>query len=359
MLTFQEAKDPGLMAIRANNLTISLKKRQILTLVVEAASSCNLKCSFCDAHSGRAPKFRENSGVMKEETWEKIVVDLREYVASRGPLAMVQFHGNGEPLLNKRLASMIARVKNEGLATKARVITNGILLDGKKANELMDAGLDEFHISVDTLDRDKYRTVKVGDYAMRVLDNLRAVIPVIEARQQAGLYIKYFQAEEDNSYGITESDSESVFNEFVTAARSSSFVHLKQQPLVDVGKGMLDGKDGMAAPCEIPFYLLYVMHNGKVSGCCSDVFSGLTVGHLMEEIPPTKSHLGGSLLEVVDSMALYEIRKKHLNGRCGDIKLCAGCGNRTAVDLSQLPVETVSELNLAIMPPPQPLMAAE
>jgi hypothetical protein len=194
---------------------------------------------------------------------------------------------------------------------------------------------------------------------MRVLDNLKAVIPVIEERQTAGLYIKYFQAEADNSYGITESDSESVFNEFAAAARSSDFVHLKQQPLVDVGKGMLDGKDGMAAPCEIPFYLLYVMHNGKVSGCCSDVFNGLTVGHIMDEIPAEKSHLGGSLLEVVDSIALYEIRKKHLNGRCGDIKLCAGCGNRTAVDLSQLPSTTVDELNLAIMPPAQTLIAAE
>lgn len=57
-------------------------------------------------------------------------------------------------------------------------------------------------------------------------------------------------------------------------------------------------------------------------------------------------------------VALYEIRKKHLNGRCGDIKLCAGCGNRTAVDLSQLPSSTVEHLNRAIVPP-QKMMAAE
>jgi organic radical activating enzyme len=358
MLTFQQAKDPEFMAIRARNLTASLMNRQILTLVVEAASSCNLKCTFCDAHSGRAPKFREHAGLMREETWEKLVSDLHAYVAARGPLAMIQFHGNGEPLLNKKLPGMIARIKAEGLATKTRVITNGILLDVKKTNELLDAGLDEIHISVDTLDRDKYRDVKVGDYALRVLDNMRAVIPLIEQRQSANLYIKYFQAEEDNSYGITKSDSDSVFEEFAGAARNSDFVHLKQQPLVDVGKGMLDGKDGMAAPCEIPFYLLYVMHNGKVSGCCSDVFNGLTVGHIVDTPPPEKSHLGGSLLEVVDSIALYEIRKKHLNGRCGDIKLCAGCGNRTAVDLSNLPTETVEALNRAIVPP-QSLIAAE
>jgi organic radical activating enzyme len=358
LLTFQQAKDPAYMAIRAENLTRSLTNRRILTLVIEAASACNLKCTFCDAHSGRAPKFREHSGLMKEETFEKILIDLKVYVAARGPLAMVQFHGNGEPLLNKKLGSMIARIKRDGLAEKTRVITNGILLDATKATELMDAGLDEFHISVDTLDREKYDTVKVGDYAPRVLANLLAVIPLIEARKQAHLYIKYFQADPENSYGISEQDSETVFDTFSDQARYSDFVHLKQQPLVDVGKGMLDGKEGMEAPCEIPFYLLYIMHNGKVSACCSDVFNGLTVGHLTEEIPPMKNHMGGSILEIVDSVALYEIRKKHLAGRCGDIKLCAGCGNRTAVDLSSLPAETVKNLEQAIIPP-QGMMAAE
>jgi MoaA/NifB/PqqE/SkfB family radical SAM enzyme len=357
MLTFQQAKDPNYMAIRASNLTVSLQARQILTLVVEAASSCNLKCTFCDAHSGRAPKFREHAGLMREETWEKLVADLKIYVAERGPLAMIQFHGNGEPLLNKKLPGMIARLKQEGLARSTRVITNGILLDAKKANELMDAGLDEIHISVDTLDREKYHTVKVGDYADRVLANLLQVIPIIEERKTANLYIKYFQAEDDNSYGITKSDEESVFNTFADAARHSNYVHLKQQPLVDVGKGMLDGKDGMAAPCEIPFYLLYVMHSGKVSACCSDVFSGLTVGHITEQ--PIKSEMGNSLLDIVDSIALYEVRRKHLSGRCGDIKLCAGCGNRTAVDLSKLAPGVVDNLHRAIMPPALGLVAAE
>jgi len=351
MLTFQQAKDPQYMAVRARNLTSALLDRKILTLVIEAASACNLKCTFCDAHSGRAPKFREHAGLMKDETWTKIVEDLKVYTAERGPLAMIQFHGNGEPLLNKKISGMIRTIKREGFAHKVRIITNGILLNEAKANELIEAGLDEIHISVDTLDAEKYNAVKVGDYAPRVLDNMRKVIPIIEARQMTELYIKYFEAESDNSYGITQADSDSVFNEFAEAARASNFVHLKQQPLVDVGKGMLDGKDGMVAPCEIPFYLLYVMHSGKVSACCSDVFNGLTVGHLMEELPPAKKHMGSTILDVVDSVALYEIRRKHLNGGCNDIRLCAGCGNRTAVDVSQLPDDTRRQLDAAIVPP--------
>lgn len=358
MLTFQEAKDPNYMERRTRSLMDSLVNRQILSLVVEAASSCNLRCTFCDPHSGRAPKFREQAGVMKEETWLKVLDDIRAYVAVRGQLAMIQFHGGGEPLLNKRLPAMIEQIKREGLARTTRIITNGILLDRAKATALIDAGLDEIHISVDTLDRDKYREIKVGDYADRVKANMHAVIPLIEERQKTQIFIKYFMAEPTNSYGISESDSESVRNEFSEAAQNSRVVHLKQQYLVDVGKGMLDGKDGMVSPCEVPFYLLYIMHSGKVSACCSDVFNGLTVGHLTEKLPPNKMHMGDSLLGVVDSVALYEIRRKHLTGACGDIKLCAGCGNRTAVDLSMLPQESIDTLHRAIVPP-QTLVAAE
>lgn len=358
MLTFQEAKDPNYMERRTRSLMDSLVNRQILSLVVEAASSCNLRCTFCDPHSGRAPKFREQSGVMKEETWLKVLDDIRAYVAARGQLAMIQFHGGGEPLLNKRLPAMIEQVKREGLARTTRIITNGILLDRAKATALIDAGLDEIHISVDTLDPEKYRQVKVGDYADRVKANMHAVIPLIEERQKTQIFIKYFMAEPTNSYGISESDSESVRNEFSDLAQNSRVVHLKQQYLVDVGKGMLDGKDGFVSPCEVPFYLLYIMHSGKVSACCSDVFNGLTVGHLTEKLPPNKMHMGDSLLGVVDSVALYEIRRKHLTGACGDIKLCAGCGNRTAVDLSVLPQESIETLHRAIVPP-QTLVAAE
>ena len=124
MLTFQQAKDPDYMESRTRSLMESLVNRQILSLVVEAASSCNLRCTFCDPHSGRAPKFREQAGVMKEETWLKVLDDIRAYVAARGQLAMIQFHGGGEPLLNKRLPAMIEQVKREGLAKTTRIITN-------------------------------------------------------------------------------------------------------------------------------------------------------------------------------------------------------------------------------------------
>ncbi len=42
MLTIQTAKDPKFVTAREQNLLKSLHDRRVLTLIVEAASSCNL-----------------------------------------------------------------------------------------------------------------------------------------------------------------------------------------------------------------------------------------------------------------------------------------------------------------------------
>lgn len=342
MLTRQTSKDPAFREERTANLLKALEERRILTLVIEAASSCNLKCTFCDAHSGRAPAFKEQSGVMTSSAWHKVLADIREYVAARGVIDMVQFHGNGEPLLNKRLASMISSLVQEQLAVKVRVITNGVLLTPEKLSELADAGLNEIHVSLDSTDGDKYLQVKKGDYAFRVVDNLDKAVQIVRSRKDVELYIKYFSEETSNAYGIDRNDHRSVVERFYRHADGSPFVHLKEQPLVDVGIGMIESKSFYASPCEVPFYLLYIMHSGKVSACCSDVFNGMTIGRLtstQETKQPTMS-----LLEIVDSRRLYEIRKKHLDSRANEIRLCAGCSNRTQVDLSKLSADTIAHI---------------
>lgn len=359
MLTFQTAKDPAQKASREENLLRALEQRRIMTLIVEVASSCNLKCTFCDAHSGRAPKFRENAGLMKPDTWATVLATIQDYCALRGPLEMMQFYGNGEPLLNKKLPAMVAQVVAAGIARKTRVITNGVLLTPEKLTELADAGLDEIHISLDTIDQGRYLDIKKSDEAGRVVENVQACIPVIEARGDVQLFIKYFTRESSNAYGLVPEDSDSVRQTFLAACENSNFVHLKEMPLVDVGVGMLNDKQDFSSPCEIPFYLLYIMHNGKVSACCSDVFNGMTVGRLVEtsvpplapSLVPAKPAAVSTLTQIVDSAALHDIRKKHLEGRCNEIKLCAGCGNRTQVDLSQFSDETIGAIQSWIAPP--------
>src|SRR5260221_804586 len=62
-------------------------------------------------------------------------------------VARLLLHGLGEPLLNKVLPRMIRYLKARG--TYVLFNSNGIALTVKRGQELIDAGLDEYRLSMD------------------------------------------------------------------------------------------------------------------------------------------------------------------------------------------------------------------
>ena len=327
MITEQEAKsrDPEIRKKRAKNLIASLQRKSLLTVVVEPASKCNLACSFCDAHSGRAPDFYKHAGLMKDETYKKIIDDLYEHnKLTNGKIDMLQFFGNGEPLLNKKLEKFVELAVEKDIAQNYRVISNGVILTPERVKSLIDSGISEIHVSLDTTNRERYLAVKKRDHLDRVLKNLHEAIPIIESRKKTTLFIKYFKKTTKNKYDIKNSDSDGVAEMFMDKAKNSEFVHLKSQFLGDIGFNMKNGKDiNIPKPCEIPFYLIYILHRGNVSGCCSDVFDQLRIGNVLEN----------SVNEILLGDKLKNIRMAHLNTNFDDYKLCKSCTLKTVVDI--------------------------
>lgn len=339
MLTKQEAKDISFSDERLKNVLSSVINNKLLTIVVETVSACNLKCVFCDAHSGRAPEFKKHSGLMKNATWKMFVSQLNHYVKKAGKLHMLQFYGNGEPLLDKQLENRIKEIKKNKLCKLTRVISNGVIAKPERIRKLIASGLDELHLSLDIIDRKRYLEIKKRDAAHLVVENINNAISIIEENKKTQLFIKYFKSNNENEYGVKKIDGTKVFKTFYEKAKKSKYVHLKEQPLVTTGLGHLKGDKSYLTPCEVPFYLLYVMHSGKVSACCTDVFSGMTVGNINNK----------KLYDISIGSELAKIRHLHLKGKCNEIPLCAGCGNRTAVDLLKLNKNDFKKMETSII----------
>jgi MoaA/NifB/PqqE/SkfB family radical SAM enzyme len=329
MLTQQSAKNPQNEAIRKKNLIEALKVKKITTIVIEPASKCNLRCTFCDAHSGRAEEFRKHAGLMSMEIFNLIVDKIEEYVKEFGQkVDMIQFHGNGEPLLHKNLAEMVSIIKKREITNSVRIISNGVLLKKNKIKDLVDAGIDEIHVSLDTIDKESYIRTKKRDQIDLVLKNVDDAIEIFENIKKPQFYIKYFRPMDHKDYMIKSDDAYEVIKKYRKNAENSKYVFLKEQILVDTGLGMLKGNK-IEKPCEIPFFLIYILHTGKISACCSDVFNQLTIGEIKEQ----------SLKEIMTGKVLRDIRLSHLDLNFEKFKLCHGCGNRTAVDLTNVEKE--------------------
>ena len=247
MLTMQQAKDPKLAAARAQSFCNAVKNNVLYTMIVEPSGKCNLACTFCDLHSGRVEGTERLKGLMTEETFARIVDQLAEMPFV---LKELQYHGNGEPLLNKNLPDFVRYAKSRGVAEKHRLTTNGTMLTPKNLEKVIEAGIDEIHISLDVADREGYKDLKGCDLYDKVDANLDTAIAYMEQQSRCVLYIKHALPHRDGDYSFTKEISDAVVQKYRARAEHSSVVHLKGQPLVTMqdGKKARRNRSGSTTP---------------------------------------------------------------------------------------------------------------
>lgn len=133
-------------------------------LQVESALSCNLRCVMCPWKDFR--DHLRNQAVMAPEVWEAVRPHLPDIVS-------VDFTGGGEPLLQPRLVQWVTEAKSAGCETG--ILTNALLLQEKKAQELISAGLDWLCVSIDGADKETYERIREGSDFEKVCENLARI----------------------------------------------------------------------------------------------------------------------------------------------------------------------------------------
>ena len=81
-------------------------------IFVDPSSACNFLCPFCPTgHRDMIDATGRFQGIMKFDMFKKIIDDLGEFAK---PIKVLRMYKDGEPLLNKNLAAMIAYAKQSG-----------------------------------------------------------------------------------------------------------------------------------------------------------------------------------------------------------------------------------------------------
>lgn len=134
---------------------------------LEAASACNMVCSFCPRDEIARPER-----VMSPETFARVLAFLPDG-------AVVMFSGLGDSLLNPHLEGFVAALTARQISTC--VITNGLRLTPHRAQALVDVGLREFQVSVHGLDARSLEPIVTRgadpERVARHLDALAAIRP--------------------------------------------------------------------------------------------------------------------------------------------------------------------------------------
>src|SRR5215472_13094308 len=133
------------------------------SIYIEPTSRCNELCQQCP-----------RTLLSREEDRDLNFDEFRRIVDQFPMLERVVLHGLGEPLLNRDLPRMISYLKAHGAYVLFN--SNGIILNARRGQELIDAGLDEYRLSMDGATRQMYARVRGVDAFDKVWRNIRAFI---------------------------------------------------------------------------------------------------------------------------------------------------------------------------------------
>ncbi|MFN4226685.1 MAG: GTP 3',8-cyclase MoaA [Candidatus Ratteibacteria bacterium] len=137
-------------------------KKIVDTLRVAITDKCNFNCVYC---SRKFNKVDRKEVLSYEEIFEIV------RILSQIGVEKIKITG-GEPLIRKNLSFLIKKISEIKQIKDISLTTNGFYLS-EKIDELINSGLKRINISLDTLDKNKFKFITGFDYFDRVIDGIK------------------------------------------------------------------------------------------------------------------------------------------------------------------------------------------
>jgi len=212
--------------------------RHIDYLRISLTDRCNFRCHYCMPEEG-VPSLSHREILTYEE--------ILRVVSLTGEMGVSKIRlTGGEPLVRKGVPGLIKSLKSISTVESVSLTTNGSLLEDM-AYVLRQSGLDRINVSLDTLNREKFRNITRRDELSRVLNGIdRAldaglaplkintvlmrgvnddeVIPLIRYADEKGLLLRFieqmpFNRSSGEAYIPTDEILSVVSREFGTPVR--------------------------------------------------------------------------------------------------------------------------------------------
>jgi len=275
--------------------------------VLELTNHCNLRCVMCNFHSAVVTKKREK-GFMSLPLARRLLDEISKMSGESKP--WVALHGAGESLLHKDFVSIL-RYASSHSNLDAGFLTNAVLLDRSRAEEVLDTGISWIGFSIDGNDKDKFNRYRLGAEYDRVVGNALEFIELSRIRRPDLLISVNMTLQEDMKGDVP------AFVEFWLQHADKVSI----SPVRPVGSRINRLAQEGAPVARIPCYMLYDMMviswNGKAPLCCEDWFLDWPLGD-------TSLHDLGSIWEGEGYMTA---RSLHEKGDFDRIPLCASCNS--------------------------------
>lgn len=272
--------------------------------------ACNFKCNYCLQSLSKDKRGHISDVIsMDFELYKKCIDDIACFPHK---LKTLHFIGNGEPLLHKDIAKMVAYAVDKEVANVVDIVTNGALLTPKISMELINAGLSTLRISTQGVNAKKYK--QVSDVKINFDEFVENIKYFYIHRGNTNLHIKIIDS------ALDEQEKQTFFEIFGDICDTIAIEHLipvietKDNITNDFNSTILGNELVKSDICPQPFYFMQINPDGKCGPCCSANFP-TNIGDSNKQ----------SITQIWNSKEYNAFRKVQLNKKKSNNSICVNC----------------------------------
>ena len=269
---------------------------------IETTTRCNLKCPMCPRTVQMNEGVFDDFGFISKEDYKNIIDQ-----AVAGGAKSIKLNYLGEPLLHKDVVWQVAYAKEKGIID-VMMNSNASALTEKNSRALLEAGLDNMFISMDSVNPRDFETQRVGTTLGHVIDNTynfiklkESIRPDCQIRLSMILY-------EDPKWAAQHEAMKIMWEGLVDAVNINHFVD-RSNTIND------EFPETEGFHCAQPFHRMFLKYNGNVTICCFDDRDEMPMGNWREQ----------ALHEVWNSSKYNDFRKIQADNNYYKVKMCRKC----------------------------------
>jgi len=259
-----------------------------VSVFIEPANVCNLRCPLCACGSGA---FTRPRGRMSYAAFRRVIDSLPSSVRE------LYLWGQGEPFMAPGFLDMVRYASSRGFRTVTS--TNGHFLD--EPETIIESGLDVLVVSVDGTDAGTYEAYRKGGDFERVVGGIARLAGMIRKRGRGPVLELQCIATRDTVSALDDFESFAaslgVHRAVVKTVQAASMENGGDFLPGDMGltRYRRDGKGGLETDRRFPFrnrclriyYSFQIDWRGNVLPCCFDKDSEFVMGNVFNDAVET------------------------------------------------------------------------
>jgi len=296
-----------------------------LGLCIEPTNLCNFQCVQCPVS---LPEFKSvvgHRGNMDMELFKKILNDIK----AMGKVINLNLYGDGEPLLNKNIVSMVNLIKEYDVAERITITTNASLLTEKISKGLIASGLTYLRVSIYSIYKERFKNITQSSTTPDdIYNNIKKFK---EIRDKSGQKTPFLYVKMIDTYSKENEDFKKMYAPLVdqvnieTPMNWNGYNDYNLIEKIDPNRNTDEtnihayfkqkGQSGLKKICTIAFHSLNIKLNGDVTICIVDWNKGTKVGNIKEK----------SLSDIWFGEDLKKFREIHIKGLRESNVSCKNC----------------------------------